>query len=250
MKRKINTMKSTQEPTDEEIQRYMDFDKLLLEKNQFVAQQKRKTYRIISSAGLLLITVAAITFFVLKEKPENDVTKVTNLPIDPTADNELPVSIPEDEDKLNTPEPSGQGTVSEQKEKPAKKQKADLNSVDEQEKSKQKYPNELPAVYQQPEPVNGYPDLYAYFDKELTYPQSAIKDSVQGVVTVVFYVNLQGKADDIRIENSLGQAFDEEVFRVIRNMPAWRPAYYNGKVVKSKVSLPLTFSLKKVSSLN
>jgi hypothetical protein len=40
------------------------------------------------------------------------------------------------------------------------------------------------------------------------------------------------------------------VFRVIRNMPAWRPAYYNGKVVKSKVSLPLTFSLKKVSSLN
>jgi TonB family protein len=248
MKRKINTMKSTQEPTDEEIQRYMDFDKLLLEKDKFVAQQKRKRYRIIFSAGLLLITVATITLFVLKEKPDNDVANVTGLPADTTADNELAVSIPEDKGKLNTAETSGQGSVREQKEKSTKKERTDRNSDDE--RSKQKYSNELPAIYQQPEPVNGYPDLYAYFDKELNYPQSAIKDSVQGVVTVVFYVNLKGKADDIRIENSLGQAFDEEVFRVIRNMPAWKPAYYNGKVVKSKVSLPLTFSLKKVSSLN
>jgi TonB family protein len=248
MKRKIKTMRSTQDPTDEEIQRYMDFDKLLLEKDKFVAQQKRTKYQRIFSAGLLLITLATVTFFLLREKPKKDVANVAGLGADTTAHNELRVSVHGDENKLSTSETSEQGAVSEQKEKSKEKEKADRTS--EVEKSKLKYTNELPAVYQQPEPVNGYPDLYAYFDKELTYPQSALKDSVQGVVTVVFYVNAKGKADDIRIENSLGQAFDEEVFRVIRNMPAWRPAYYNGKVVKSKVSLPLTFSLKKVSSLN
>jgi periplasmic protein TonB len=96
--------------------------------------------------------------------------------------------------------------------------------------------------------VNGYPDLYAYFDRELIYPPAATRDSTQGIVTVLFSINAQGKADDIRIENSLGKEFDDEVFRVIRNMPLWKPAYYNGKIVKSKVSLPLTFKLTKVSS--
>ena len=106
----------------------------------------------------------------------------------------------------------------------------------------------LKVAFVQAEPVNGYPDLYAYFDRELKYPQEALKDSLQGVVTVIFTVSLQGEPEGIRIENSLCEPFDREVFRVLGNMPLWAPATYNGKPVESKVSLTLTFHYKKVNA--
>lgn len=115
----------------------------------------------------------------------------------------------------------------------------------EKNESAQQTPN---LVYVQAVPVNGYPDLYEYFNRELKYPQEALKDSVQGEVTAVFTINVNGLPEKIIIENSLGPRFDQEVVRLITNMPAWRPATYNNKPVASKMSLPLTFQITKIPS--
>jgi protein TonB len=93
-------------------------------------------------------------------------------------------------------------------------------------------------------PVDGYPALYSYFDKELKYPGSP-KDSIQGIETVSFAINVNGKPDHIKIENSLGKAFDDESKRVIENMPLWKSATINGKPVSVRLSIPLTFKIKK-----
>jgi TonB family protein len=102
-------------------------------------------------------------------------------------------------------------------------------------------------VYRQAEPRDGYPVLYAYFEKNLVYPRAAVKDSVEGVVNVVFSIDAEGKPKNITIENSLGPLFDQEAVRLLNNMPLWKPASYNGKVVPSKISLPITFALNKTT---
>jgi TonB family protein len=102
------------------------------------------------------------------------------------------------------------------------------------------------SAYFAAEPTDGFPLLYEYFNRELKYPQEAIKDSIQGVITVSFIINSQGQPKEFKIINSLGSPFDKEVVRLIENMPPWKPAMLNGKPIDSKISIPLTFQIKTV----
>jgi TonB family protein len=146
----------------------------------------------------------------------------------------------EKETLSKSPDVEKQQTVS--KKQQAQKQRMEITSAQPNEASEKV--NE--GVYIQAEPVNGYPDLYAYFDRELTYPKEAMKDSVAGIVTVKFTVDKEGRARNVLIENSLGILFDQEVNRIVHEMPAWKPATYNGSPVTSKISIPLTFQLQKI----
>ena len=100
-------------------------------------------------------------------------------------------------------------------------------------------------TYVQAEPVEGMAFLYGYFDNELRYPETALVDSIEGTTVIFFSVDIQGDVSDIEIEQSLGEDFDQEAIRLIKNMPEWRPASVNGKPVKSRVSVPLQFHIEK-----
>ena len=100
-------------------------------------------------------------------------------------------------------------------------------------------------VYTEAEPMGGYPDLYAYFQKELTYPAEAVKDSIEGIVSVSFVIGRNGKPEQIKILNSLGTVFDNEAMRVIGGMPEWKPASLNGKPMPARISMPLTFQIER-----
>ena len=102
-----------------------------------------------------------------------------------------------------------------------------------------------PFNYFEAEPENGYPHLYEYFANELKYPEIAMRDSISGIVTVSFVLNRNGKPEQIKVLNSMGEAFDLEAFRIIENMPSWKPATLNGNPVSSKISVPLSFQFKK-----
>ena len=97
----------------------------------------------------------------------------------------------------------------------------------------------------QAEPVEGYAALYEYFDRELKYPVEALRDSVEGIVSVSFAITKDGKPSALKIENSLGDAFDKECERVIMAMPLWKPATINNKPIATRLSIPLTFKIKK-----
>ena len=103
-------------------------------------------------------------------------------------------------------------------------------------------------VYVQAEPVQGYALLYAYFNDHLVYPPSAVKDSVQGVETISFVVNAEGKAEKVEVKQSLGEAFDKEARRLVAGMPAWKPATLNGRPVPSSIALPITFQIQRIKS--
>ncbi|MDH5366895.1 MAG: TonB family protein [Cyclobacteriaceae bacterium] len=126
----------------------------------------------------------------------------------------------------------------EQKIEPSEK----LTVIDDQETAPEK---EQTYEYIEASPVEGLPYLYAYFNKNLTYPDELKKDSIEGVVLVSFSVLKDSTIANTVIIQSLGEQFDNEAIRVVNGMPKWIPATVNNIPVNSKLSVPLTFTIKK-----
>jgi len=54
-------------------------------------------------------------------------------------------------------------------------------------------------------------------------------------------VTADGSIDDMEIVQSGGLYFDNELLRVLKRMPKWKPAIENGKAVSATVTQPVTF---------
>lgn len=224
------------ELTDEEIQSHMDFNKLLQTYRQGGPVNKIPKWVKISRVSIVFVTaVSTIAYFLNrnsslsldKGKPSQSVAIV-----DTTASINAN-KTPQLDSKKSNKKVDG-ALVKKEKPLPQKPQKKDSLA-----REKQPAPQFTEAT-----PVDGYPSLYAYFDRELRYPIPP-KDSIQGTVTVSFAITTAGKPDLIKVENSLGATFDAECIRVIQNMPPWTPATVNGKPIQTRLSIPLSFKIKK-----
>lgn len=236
MKQKIKVMKEKPELSDDEIRSYMDFDRLVANAktdtgtNKFPNILKRVVPAIVIS-GILVWVI----FFAAPDKeaevttvPENTVNTPTQTQgtTDTPSGNEEPDAVASEASPVLTPAPDKKVTTN------------PLPSDTGQAKE----------VYVQAEPVDGYSFLYDYFNSNLSYPPEAVKDSIEGVQTISFQINAEGKPEKIQVKQSLGGPFEKEAARLIENMPAWKPATLNGKPVASQVSLPLTFRLRKAKT--
>lgn len=259
MKNKINVTMGRQEVTDEELERFKDFDSLLAKHRQL--QGGRKNYWSIIAPAVVLVGVTVYVMITQFNESENSksIVETTQLQeptvieegskstIDSSVQNESKPVISTRE----KPNPKKNSVVDSEKEKsnpPVQKRPDQKDTVSvEREETKLEPPvvNKTESVYIQAEPVNGYQNLYEYFGRELIYPTSAVKDSIQGVLTVSFLINKEGKPEQIKTSGSLGKAFEAEAIRLVESMPLWKPATLNGKPVSSRLSLPLTFQLNK-----
>lgn len=78
----------------------------------------------------------------------------------------------------------------------------------------------------------------------LTYPEQAEKDGLEGRVVVKFKVETDGSIGDVTVAKSLGPVLDAEAVRVVKNMPRWTPGRENGKTVAVSMLIPIEFKLK------
>jgi len=217
--KKLNIMKTRPDISDAEIQAMMVFDKVL-ERHRSIKTNSRFIKPALWITGILTIAIVGWIAF----KPTKVAEPIAAPPV------EQPAIVPQNiEEPTNT-------LPSEPKQTTSKKSPV----------IKPEVKPEQPAadVYTEAEPLHGYPELYAYFQKEKTYPVEALKDSVEGIESVSFVINRNGKPEQIKILNSLGTAFDNEAIRVIGNMPEWRPASLNGKPTPARISMPLTFHIE------
>ena len=99
-------------------------------------------------------------------------------------------------------------------------------------------------VEQLPEFEGGMAKLGQYLQGSLRYPAAAEKANIQGRVFVSFIVDKTGEVSDIKILKGLGFGIDEEAIRVVQNMPRWKPAMQDGKVVNVRFNLPINFELE------
>lgn len=86
--------------------------------------------------------------------------------------------------------------------------------------------------------------LLAYLSENMKYPAFAIENGIEGKVMVDFIVTTDGTITDVKIARPLDPDLEEEATRLVKGMPAWKPATDDsGKAVASPVSLPITFRL-------
>ena len=77
----------------------------------------------------------------------------------------------------------------------------------------------------------------------LTYPKSALKDSIQGKVYVSYTIDTLGKINNPFIIKGIREDLNKESLRVIKLLGDWSPAIENGKKVPVRYILPLNFKI-------
>ncbi|WP_299123148.1 energy transducer TonB [uncultured Tenacibaculum sp.] len=78
--------------------------------------------------------------------------------------------------------------------------------------------------------------------KNFKYPQDAFKKGIQGRVLVQFTINELGSVESIQMRGPKGGvSLEEEASRIISKLPKFIPGKHNGKAVKVKYGVPITF---------
>jgi len=85
--------------------------------------------------------------------------------------------------------------------------------------------------------------LLRYIYQNTHYPQAALMQRITGRVVCSFIINENGSISDITLIQSAYSFLDDEVLRVIRSIPSWKPVMQNGKAIKVKCIAPVVFKL-------
>jgi len=100
------------------------------------------------------------------------------------------------------------------------------------------------AVEEMPKFLGGPSAMFEYIGKNLRYPIVAEENGVQGRVVVTCIINEDGSITDAKVVKSVDPSLDREAVRVVENMPKWISGKRNGKTVKVRYTIPVTFRLK------
>lgn len=98
-------------------------------------------------------------------------------------------------------------------------------------------------VERMPEFPGGTSQLMSFIQKNLRYPVDAVKDRIQGRVILTFTVEKDGRLTDIKVAKSVSPSLDKEALRMVKSMPRWIPGMQDGKKVRAKYTLPISFKL-------
>jgi TonB family protein len=250
MNYKLKIMKTRPEVTEEEIRSYMDFDQLIRQREKLIVKQNKfKFLNTILIASLTLIIASLLVYYHNTNESATKPEPSAESPAGEPSASKAFIQPEEQKEEISNPElasPDSNSDSGSPKETAITATKEDLIKP-----APDALPEKTPEVeydFVEAQPVNGYPDLYNYFNRELRYPDEGLRDSIQGVVTVSLQISESGSPQNIEIKNSLGEAFDREVIRVIENMPEWNPASVNGKPVSSRLAIPLTFQIQKLQN--
>ena len=81
--------------------------------------------------------------------------------------------------------------------------------------------------------------------KYLKYPESALRNGIQGRVMVQFIIEKDGKVTDVKVVRGVSEELDAEAVKVISASPEWKAGRVNGNKVRTSMSIPVEFRLEK-----
>ena len=99
-------------------------------------------------------------------------------------------------------------------------------------------------VEDMPQFPGGATKLFEYLAQNINYPTEAEKANIQGRVIVTFVVEKDGSISNAEVVKSVAPSLDAEALRVINAMPNWIPGKQNGKEVRVKYTVPISFHLQ------
>jgi len=93
-------------------------------------------------------------------------------------------------------------------------------------------------------PIGGMTALYEAINRELKFPEQAVKMGVEGKVFVEIIIEPDGSTSSHRPLKGIGAGCDEEAVRAIKAINVkWNPGKQRGVAVRQKFVIPITFSL-------
>lgn len=93
---------------------------------------------------------------------------------------------------------------------------------------------------------NGEEGFNEFVLSEIEYPRLAIEKSIQGTVLIEFVVETNGFVTNLEIKKGVNGGCTEEAIRLVQ-FSRWKPAVLDGKLVRYKMTAPITFSLRNVN---
>ena len=94
-----------------------------------------------------------------------------------------------------------------------------------------------------PRPFGGQDGWEEYLSENRRYPTAALKSKIEGVVSVVFIVEKDGRTSNVNVLRGIGAGCDEEAKRLVEGSPKWTPGKNNGEPVRVRMRLPIRFHL-------
>lgn len=99
------------------------------------------------------------------------------------------------------------------------------------------------------DPPKGYVDVFPrfrgdenkYIQTHMRYPSDAKDKKIAGTVEIDFTVDEEGNLSDITVGRKLYPSLDAEAVRLVKAMPAWKPAMRSEKPVKASWYTDITF---------
>lgn len=124
------------------------------------------------------------------------------------------------------------------------KQMSKTNEESHDDTSSSQYEEKVyDVVEQMPQFRGGQAALFEYFSKNIQYPEDAKREGIQGRNVVTFIVENDGSISNCKIVYSLYPSLDKEAIRLVENMPKWIAGRQNGKNIRVKYTIPVTFRL-------
>ena len=130
-------------------------------------------------------------------------------------------------------------------ERPKEKQKEEETVDEEKPEVVDMYdePIDFRVVEDLPQFPGGASEFMKWLTRNLKYPASASQRKIQGKVVAQFIVNKDGSVSDLELVQKLEPSCDREVLRVLRMMPKWQAGLMDAKPCRTKVCIPIVFSL-------
>jgi protein TonB len=98
-----------------------------------------------------------------------------------------------------------------------------------------------------PQFKGGREALIQFLTTNMEFPAKATKKGVKkGKVYVEFVVKKDGNIVNTKIAKTSDELFNKEAIRLVELMPAWTPGHLNGKIVNTRITLPIKFGYDSV----
>jgi periplasmic protein TonB len=98
-------------------------------------------------------------------------------------------------------------------------------------------------VKEMPEFPGGTQALMQFIKENISYPEDALNNNIQGRVVLKFVVRTDGTVGRIEIVGSIDPSLDEEAIRVVKSLPAFKPGRLDGVPVPVWFIIPVLFRL-------
>jgi TonB family protein len=118
------------------------------------------------------------------------------------------------------------------------------NKSSRQSPAKENSETEFLCIETMPVFPGGEKALVNYINRTVSYPKRAIDNCIEGRVVVRFVVREDGSVDQASVLKSAGPDLDNELLRVVRSLPRFKPGLIGDKPVPVWYMVPCLFILE------